>query len=77
MSQDAPSLDVLTPRQLQVAQLFASGLSNKEIATKLVLSERSVRQYRGFAYKNLGIHTQARLIHLLFHHGQVKNLYDK
>src|SRR5262249_4819125 len=34
-----PAAPVLTPRQLQVAELIAAGLSNRQIANRLVISE--------------------------------------
>jgi NarL family two-component system response regulator LiaR len=36
------SVEPMTPRQLQVLKLIAQGLSNREIAEKLVVSERTV-----------------------------------
>ncbi|RAG83195.1 LuxR family transcriptional regulator [Streptacidiphilus pinicola] len=37
----APSCDTLTPRELEVAGLVAQGLSNREVAERLVMSKRT------------------------------------
>ncbi|MGB3639454.1 MAG: LuxR C-terminal-related transcriptional regulator [Rivularia sp. (in: cyanobacteria)] len=40
----SPSSNLLTPREIQIAQLVARGLTNKEIGTELWITQNSVKQ---------------------------------
>jgi DNA-binding CsgD family transcriptional regulator len=53
--------DELTPAEARVARLAATGLTNKEVATKLVLSPKTVEAHLGRAYRKLGIRRRAEL----------------
>lgn len=56
---------LLTPQELQVAQLAASGLTNRDIAAQLFLSRRTVGYHLYKAYPKLGISSRAQLARLL------------
>ncbi|MCI4065964.1 LuxR C-terminal-related transcriptional regulator [Micromonospora sp. R77] len=51
----------LTPQELQIVTLAASGLSNKDIATRLFLSARTVGYHLYKAYPKLGVVSRAEL----------------
>jgi DNA-binding CsgD family transcriptional regulator len=51
----------LTPQELQVAQLAAKGLSNRDIAARLVLSPRTVAYHLYKAYPKLGVTSRNHL----------------
>lgn len=51
----------LTPQELQVVRLAASGLSNRDIAAQLFLSPRTVGYHLYKAYPKLGITSRAEL----------------
>ncbi|GAA4024873.1 ATP-binding protein [Streptomyces plumbiresistens] len=56
---DAPSApDLLTRREREVASLLAEGLSNRAIATKLVLSPRTVEVHVEHILGKLGVHSR-------------------
>lgn len=55
----------LTARQLEIAQLAGAGLSNREIAGRLVLSIRTVANHLGAVYERLGVNDRAQLAGLL------------
>jgi len=61
-SKNRRSLNVLTPRQLEVLQLVAEGYSTKQIALKLGISARTVEAHRARLTKRLDIHDVAGLV---------------
>ena len=60
----AQKIRELSPRQLEVLRLVASGLRNKQIAWELQLSEKTVKMHRGIAMEKLGVQTAAEMIRL-------------
>lgn len=56
------SLRELTPQELQVALIVAKGATNKETATALFLSPKTVEFHLGNAYRKLGIRSRAELV---------------
>ncbi len=48
-------LDGLTPRQREILELVAKGLTNAQIAKRLFLSESTIKQHLRAAYKLLGV----------------------
>ncbi len=55
----------LSPREVEVADLFARGLSIKAISVRLGISMGTVQSHLKNAYKKLGIHSRDELIGLL------------
>jgi DNA-binding NarL/FixJ family response regulator len=56
-----PGWDLLTPQELQIAQLAATGLSNREIGQQLYLSPRTVGAHLYRIYPKLGITSRGQL----------------
>jgi DNA-binding CsgD family transcriptional regulator len=56
-----PQLDELTPQELQIAELAAMGLSNREIGQRLFLSHRTIGSHLYRVFPKLGITTRAQL----------------
>ncbi len=58
-----PLLDKLTPRETEVLRLIAEGMSNKEIAARLVLSEKTIKNHINNIFSKLHLYdrTQATL----------------
>ena len=52
----------LTPRQREILELIASGLSTSEIATELTLSTETVRNHLRRVFEELHVHTRVEAI---------------
>jgi predicted ATPase/DNA-binding CsgD family transcriptional regulator/Tfp pilus assembly protein PilF len=52
----------LTPRELEVMKLIATGLSNKDIADRLVISVGTVKAYTGQIYGKLGVNSRTQAV---------------
>jgi DNA-binding NarL/FixJ family response regulator len=59
----APAPGDLTPREREIVQLLAEGNSNKQIASMLNLSVKTVETHRSNLMRKLGLHGLSDLIH--------------
>ncbi|GAB3173608.1 hypothetical protein GCM10027059_44940 [Myceligenerans halotolerans] len=59
------ALDTLTPQELQVVRLAATGATNREIGAQLFLSPRTVGSHLYRAYPKLGVSSRAELADLV------------
>jgi LuxR family transcriptional regulator, maltose regulon positive regulatory protein len=50
---------VLTPRELDVLELVAQGLSNQDIAQRLVVSEHTIHRHLANILRKLGLSSRA------------------
>lgn len=66
----SPGSESLTPQELQMAMLAASGHRNREIAGQLFVSEKTVEAHLGRVFRKLGIHSRTQLALLLPMHEQ-------
>src|SRR5205085_1133261 len=63
---DAGKIDLLSHRELQVAECAAQGQSNKQIADRLGLSEHTIKNYLFRIFEKLGVSNRFELLFLLF-----------
>ena len=62
-------LSDLTPRELDVLKLIASGATNREIASELYLSEGTVKNIVSSVFSCLGIHDRVQAAIIAIRHG--------
>ncbi|HYT26444.1 MAG TPA: response regulator transcription factor [Actinomycetota bacterium] len=67
-----PELDALTDREREVMALVAGGLSNEEIAERLVVSPATAKTHVSRAMVKLGARDRAQMVVLAFESGLVK-----
>jgi DNA-binding NarL/FixJ family response regulator len=58
----------LTARELDIVRMVSAGMSSKEIASKLVLSPRTVEKHRANIYDKLGLRDVVGLTRWCIHH---------
>jgi DNA-binding NarL/FixJ family response regulator len=61
--------DELTPREAEVLALIAGGLSNGEIAQRLVVSEATVKTHVNHVFAKIGARDRAQAVHYAYSHG--------
>jgi DNA-binding NarL/FixJ family response regulator len=63
------AIGLLTPREEQVVALVADGLSNREVAQELCLSEHTIKKYLFRIFDKLGISSRVELVLYALSHG--------
>jgi DNA-binding NarL/FixJ family response regulator len=64
-------VEALTPRELEVLQLLAAGLGNKEIASRLAISEHTVKFHVASIMGKLGAASRTEAVTLGIRHGLI------
>jgi DNA-binding NarL/FixJ family response regulator len=62
----------LTPRELATLRLMADGKANKEIATELGISDRTVKTHLGHLFEKLGVASRTEAIKVATRRGLVR-----
>ncbi|NMF90950.1 LuxR family transcriptional regulator [Aromatoleum petrolei] len=62
---------LLSEREAEVAREVANGMSNKEIAAKLGITERTVKAHMGAIFEKLGVRDRLQLVLRLSEHRDV------
>jgi DNA-binding NarL/FixJ family response regulator len=64
--QDAPG--GLTPREVEVLRVVATGATNREVADRLVISEKTVARHVSNIFVKLGVASRAAATAYAFQH---------
>jgi ATP/maltotriose-dependent transcriptional regulator MalT len=67
--EDGGGLDVLTPREREVAALVAEGRTNRQIGAQLHLSEKTIEKHVSSAMAKLGVSSRTEIARLVGLHG--------
>jgi two-component system, NarL family, response regulator YdfI len=62
---------ILTPREIEVLRMIAEGLGNKEIASKLGISDHTVKFHISSTFAKLGASNRAEAVTLGIRHGLI------
>ena len=54
----------ITPRELEILQLMADGMSNKEIAAHIFVSENTVKTHSSHVFDKLGVKRRTQAVQL-------------
>ena len=62
---------ILTPREIEILRMIADGLGNKEIASKLGISDHTVKFHISSVFAKLGASNRAEAVTLGIRHGLI------
>lgn len=62
------SIDILTPREIEVLRLLANGHTNRQIADLLAISVRTVESHRSNLMGKLNLHSRSELVRYAAQH---------
>ncbi len=68
---NAKGKPILTSREEEILHFFAEGLSNRDIATTLNLSEHTIKNHLFHIFDRLGVSSRMEAVVYSFNHGEV------
>jgi LuxR family maltose regulon positive regulatory protein len=55
-------IESLSPREIEILTLISEGLSNREIAQRLILSLETIKWYNKQIYRKLGVNNRTQAV---------------
>lgn len=68
-------ISAMTPRENEIAGLVAIGCSNRKIAERLSISERTVKAHLGVIFRKMGINDRLQLALFINRHQQLSSIW--
>ncbi len=72
LSRKTPSADVLSEREIEVLQLMAKGVSNKELADQLSITQSTVKTHITSIFQKLNVTTRTEAVTTAFKKGIIQ-----
>ena len=72
---DAKGLDVLSKREMEVVRCVAEGLTNREIAERLALSQHTIKNYLFRVFDKLGVSGRVELLFMTLSQAPAQSLF--
>jgi DNA-binding NarL/FixJ family response regulator len=72
MSRKTPSADILSDREVEVLQLMAKGVSNKDIADQLSITQSTVKTHITSIFQKLNVTTRTEAVTTAFKKGIIQ-----
>jgi DNA-binding NarL/FixJ family response regulator len=72
MSRKTPSADILSDREVEVLQLMAKGVSNKDIADQLTITQSTVKTHITSIFQKLNVTTRTEAVTTAFKKGIIQ-----
>ncbi|MHC1696751.1 MAG: response regulator transcription factor [Geobacteraceae bacterium] len=62
----SPSVEKLTAKESQIVELVVEGFKNREIASRLFLSEQTIKSHLGRIFRKLQVRNRSQLVSMIF-----------
>ncbi|MRR56514.1 MAG: response regulator transcription factor [Deltaproteobacteria bacterium] len=72
----ATPVDKLTAKESQIVELVVEGMKNREIASRLFLSEQTIKSHLGRIFRKLQVRNRSQLVSMIFKNRPSLDYYE-